>query len=271
LAARGSFWRKLRSWPVIVQGSGVVLAVIVAAAIVGAVRGPTHEPRPSAPRPTSETSTADRASIATTTSRRPRATVAPITRATPPPTTPTTPLASSPALLPLAIAAPSHEDTYNRADDFGGFVDADHNCRDARAEVLIRSSQAPVTFTTTRGCTVKTGRWLDPWSGAVRTVAHDLQIDHTVPLANAWRSGAWSWTRERRVEYANNLVDTDHLVAILAAENESKGDDGPDSWRPPLASAWCRYALDWDHIKAKWGLSATTSEWAALQQMVSSC
>jgi hypothetical protein len=132
-------------------------------------------------------------------------------------------------------------------------------------------SQVPVTFTSARNCTVRTGRWIDPWSGVVATAARDFQIDHTVPLGNAWRSGAWSWTREQRVAYANDLADPDHLVLIRAPENESKGDDGPEVWRPPDRSSWCRYALDWDHIKATWHLTATRAEWTALQEMSATC
>lgn len=118
---------------------------------------------------------------------------------------------------------------------------------------------------------MRTGRWIDPWSGAVTTVAHDLQIDHTVPLANAWRSGAWSWSRAQRVAYANDFSDADHLVPILASENESKGDRGPDQWKPPNHAAWCTYALVWDHIEATWHLSATTAEWNALVHMAETC
>jgi len=154
--------------------------------------------------------------------------------------------------------------------DFGGWTDV-RGCQDTRATLLIRTTQLPVTFTNSGDCTVRAGRWLDPWSGTVTTLAHDLQIDHTVPLANAWRSGAWSWTRAQLVAYANDLADPDHLVPILAPENESKGDDGPDDWRPPLRSSWCRYALDWDRIKAKWRLTATASEWSALREMSAAC
>jgi hypothetical protein len=178
--------------------------------------------------------------------------------------------APSAGLVRLTIAAPSHQVTYSRTLDFGGWIDV-RGCQDTRATLLIRTSQVPVTFTTSSDCTVRTGRWIDPWSGAVTTVAHDFQIDHTVPLANAWASGAWAWTHDRRVAYANDLADLGHLVPILAHENEAKGDDGPDQWRPPSRSAWCRYALDWDRIKAKWHLTATPAEWAALREMSATC
>jgi hypothetical protein len=239
VTGRASLQRR-RGWPVASQiGLAVVLGLVVATAIgiVANRRGSTHAAPPTTV-----------ASVATTTS-----TGTPGSR-----------------LLALTIAAPSHRDEYSRTTDFGGWTDV-RGCQNTRATLLLRTSQAPVTFTTVRNCTVKAGRWVDPWSGAVATDAGDLQIDHTVPLGNAWRSGAWSWTRDRRVAYANDLADTDHLVAILAHENESKSDDGPEAWRPPSRSAWCRYALDWDHIKSKWNLSATPAEWSALQEMSGTC
>jgi hypothetical protein len=169
----------------------------------------------------------------------------------------------------LTIAEP-HFEGYDR-NLFGGWGDADHDCQNTRAEVLIEESQAPVTFTSLALCTVATGQWLDPWSGTVNATASALDVDHTVPLANAWRSGAWAWTPDQRVAYANDLDDADHLIAIPLGENRSKGDDGPDSWRPPSKSSWCAYARVWTGIKAKWHLTATPTEWSAILEMASTC
>ncbi len=188
----------------------------------------------------------------------------------PPPPTTTAPAVSATRLVALTIAPRSHADSYARTADFGGFTEQ-HGCEDTRAVLLIHASRAPVAFTEPNDCTVMTGRWTDPWSGRVTTIAHDLDIDHTVPLDNAWQSGAWAWTHAHRVAYANDLVDTDQLVPILLSENRSKGDDGPDAWKPPLESSWCRYAIDWDRIKAHWHLTATSREWSALQQMARTC
>ena len=98
-----------------------------------------------------------------------------------------------------------------------------------------------------------------------------LDIDHTVPLANAWASGAWSWTPDQRITYANDLANLDHLLAVPLEENRSKGDGGPEDWRPPAKADWCRYALSWDRIKAKWNLRATQAEWNALTEMTATC
>ena len=169
----------------------------------------------------------------------------------------------------LVIAEP-HVDGYDR-DQFGDWDDVDHDCQNTRAEVLIAESQVPVTFSSAAGCTVAAGQWTDPWSGVVNTGASALEVDHTVALANAWRSGAWAWTREQRVAYANDLLDNGHLIAIPSGENQSKADDGPDAWRPPAGSAWCAYARVWTSIKARWNLSATPVEWSAILEMAATC
>lgn len=172
-------------------------------------------------------------------------------------------------VAPLTIADP-HPDGYDR-DLFGDWIDADHDCQNTRAEVLIAESQVPVTFTTPSDCTVSTGQWVDPWSGATSTSASALDVDHTVPLANAWRSGAWSWTPQQRVDFANDLSNADHLIAIPLGENRAKGDDGPEDWRPPDPGSWCHYAQAWTDIKSRWNLTASAAEWDAILEMAGTC
>lgn len=151
------------------------------------------------------------------------------------------------------------------------WVDADRDCQNTRAEVLIAESPEPVTFTSSNNCTVLGGRWYDPYTNAYFSVAHDLDVDHFVPLSDAYSSGGVGWAPDRRREYANSLADADHLIAVSASANRSKGDRAPDAWKPPNQGYWCEYAYDWIRIKYAWGLSATQSEWAALQSMIATC
>jgi hypothetical protein len=170
----------------------------------------------------------------------------------------------------LVVAEPYTDQPYRRAMFGDDWIDTDGDCHNTRAEVLMMESSVPVTFNP-NGCTVATGRWADPWSGFTSSVAADFQIDHTVPLADAWRSGAAAWSGSQRLEFANDLSSTGTLNALRGTVNASKSDHGPDGWRPPLNSTWCTYAETWTRIKLTWALTVTSSELSALRQMAATC
>ena len=159
---------------------------------------------------------------------------------------------------------------YDRA-TWKHWSDADGDCQNTRAEVLIAESVEPVTFTNTKNCTVLGGRWYDPYTNKEFFVAGDLQVDHFVPLSNAHSSGGAVWGADRKRDFANSLNDADHLIAVSKSANQSKGNRAPDEWKPPNQGYWCEYAYDWIRVKNAWGLSATQSEWSALQSMTATC
>ena len=97
------------------------------------------------------------------------------------------------------------------------------------------------------------GQWLAPYTNTVVTDPGKLDIDHMVPLGNAHDSGAWRWTSQQREQYANFLGDPQHLIAVTASANRSKGARGPEDWKPADRSYWCQYATDWITIKDDWG------------------
>jgi hypothetical protein len=66
--------------------------------------------------------------------------------------------------------------------------------------------------------------WLSPYDGKSYTKDSALDIDHLVPLAEAWRSGAWAWSALQRQNYANDLTESKALVAVSLGLNRQKGD-----------------------------------------------
>jgi hypothetical protein len=107
-------------------------------------------------------------------------------------------------------------------DKFHLWIDADGDGCNTRAEVLI--SEADDAPTIGSGCALSGGRWYSYYDGVSQTSASALDIDHVVPLAEAWDSGARSWSASRREAYANDLGDSHTLVGVTASLNRSKGD-----------------------------------------------
>ncbi|MDZ4084304.1 MAG: DUF1524 domain-containing protein [Bdellovibrionales bacterium] len=153
---------------------------------------------------------------------------------------------------------------YNRVEMFGGWVNenAPENCLNTRAEVLMRdaTSTDKIKFSSQNPCQVFKGEWNDPYSGKTYKLAKAVQIDHVVPLKNAYKSGAYQWTKDRRCHYANYLREDNHLLAVSGHENMSKGDAGPERYLPPNEEYICEYVHNWLKIKATWSLGFTPNE-----------
>lgn len=244
----------LKSLTLILVGIAAIMAA-VACALPPTV-APTMPPTPT-PAPTAA----------------PTPTLTPTTppTSTPTPTPPPSPTAAAILIPRLALAPiPAVLPDYNRK-DWKHWIDADRDCQNTRAEVLIAEAAAPVSFTQDKDCTVAAGEWSDPFTGETFTMARQLDVDHLVPLANAHRSGGWQWDAARKRDFANSLDYANHLIAVAASANRSKGARGPEEWRPPNAAYHCQYARDWIAVKAEWDLTATAAEWAALEEMLAEC
>ena len=173
----------------------------------------------------------------------------------------------------LRVAARGSDIQYDRR-DWRHWIDADRDCRNTRAEVLVAESVAPVTFAPEADgdkCRVISGRWIGPWTGEVFTDASEVDIDHHVPLGHAHQAGGWDWPPERKRAYANDLAHPESLQVTSAPVNRSKGKQPPDEWRPDEPASWCRYAADWVTVKKKWELTVISSEISALEDMLATC
>ena len=168
-------------------------------------------------------------------------------------------------LAALRVAADGSMTGYSR-DKFPHWITISGTCN-TRETVLKRDGTSVVTDSS---CAPTSGRWFSPYDGATWTQASDVDIDHIVPLADAWRTGASSWTTAKRQQFANDLSDP-QLIAVTDNVNQAKGDQTPATWKPPLTSFWCTYAKMWVHTKSRFALTINSAEKSALTDMLSSC
>ncbi|GAA1808059.1 HNH endonuclease family protein [Luedemannella flava] len=181
-----------------------------------------------------------------------------------PPNIPSATTAAS-RLATLTVAPESHSSTYNR-DLFPHWITITGSCN-TREQVLKRDGTNVVVNSS---CTPTSGSWYSPYDGATWTAASDVDIDHMVPLAEAWASGAWAWTTAKRQTYANDLGGPE-LWAVTDNVNQSKGDKDPAEWQPSVSSFRCTYARAWIQVKYYYALSVDSAEKSALQAMLNTC
>ncbi len=155
---------------------------------------------------------------------------------------------------------------YDR-DLFAVWIDADDNGCDTRDEVLLAENLAP-TDAASAGCVPIPGLWRSTYDGIDFTDPSQLDVDHLVSLKEAWDSGAWAWTPDRRIAYANDLTDGRTLVAVSATSNRSKGDRDPSNWIPEDDRAVCQFVGDWIAVKARWSMSMDPSEHGRLGNLI---
>ncbi|MDQ6688424.1 MAG: hypothetical protein M3Z50_12595, partial [Actinomycetota bacterium] len=80
-----------------------------------------------------------------------------------------------------------------------------HNGCDTRHDVL--REQLHHVVLDSNGCTLASGLLVDPYTGSrmqYATEGSQIQIDHLVALATAWRMGAAHWPLSRRMRFAND-------------------------------------------------------------------
>ncbi|MFT4009180.1 MAG: HNH endonuclease family protein [Nocardioidaceae bacterium] len=180
--------------------------------------------------------------------------------------------------LPLSPRVVPREVGYLRNAFGTNWIDTDGNGCNQRDDVLLRDGTPGTVLVVTQGTCdhdVVAGNWVDPYTGKElvfgnlkdRVQAQGIQIDHVVPLAEAWVSGAAEWPEARRKAFANDL---DALLAVDGPTNASKGDGDPAAWRPKKKFQ-CAYARRWIGIKAAWNLAVDESERRALSEMLSIC
>ena len=163
---------------------------------------------------------------------------------------------------------------YSR-DQFGtAWRDVDHNGCDTRNDILNRDLTSITYKVSSQDCVVLSGILVDPYSGESThflrgvTTSSDVQIDHIVALSNAWQTGAFKLTIEKRTALANDPLN---LLAVKGRLNSQKGDGDAATWLPPKKSFRCSYVARQVAVKYKYGLWLTAPEKAAILKLLQPC
>jgi hypothetical protein len=172
-------------------------------------------------------------------------------------------------LFLLSLAAATSSPSYLRS-EWGSWVDADGDCQDTRQEVLIQESITTVALDPS-GCRVLEGRWYCPFTGKIFTNPSDLDIDHMIPLKEAFQAGGKYWNSDKKKRFFNDLSAKSHLVAVSKSANRSKGSRRPDQWLPSNPEYRCFYIRDWVYLKNKWNLTFAEAEKDFLNIMWDAC
>ena len=152
---------------------------------------------------------------------------------------------------------------------FKHWSDLDKNGCNTRNDVIIQ--EALVKPKVEAGCKIvkDTGKWYSAYDGLTVTNFSGLDVDHMVPLAEAWDSGASKWDAAKREVYANDMGDENALIAVTATTNRSKSDQDPAEWLP--AKDVCTYIKNWVHVKLRWSLTVDDKELKAIKDANAKC
>jgi Protein of unknown function (DUF1524) len=183
-------------------------------------------------------------------------------------------------LTGIAVAPLHHRSDYRRAffgepwtDDNDGPLG--HQGCDTRDDILNRDL-TDKTYVSVKRCpdAVAAGTLYDPYTG--KTIAFQrgpqssaaVQIDHLVPLALAWDEGAYNWTDEERVRFANDPAE---LLAVDGQANQDKGDSPPGRWMPPNKGFACQYAIKFVAVLREYSLPIDPGSVPVVQQATATC
>lgn len=182
------------------------------------------------------------------------------------PTGPAAPGDDPAAQLAALPVAPEGKMTGYSRDRFPHWSGQGDGC-DTRDVVLQRQG---ADVRTADGCKIVSGTWTSAYDGKVVNDPGELDIDHVVALAEAWRSGADKWTDEQRERFANDLGGL-QLIAVTATSNRAKGDQDAAKWKPSVESYWCTYARAVVSVKTLYALTVDEAERDALAGLLKTC
>ncbi len=152
-------------------------------------------------------------------------------------------------------------------DDWSFEQDYDGDCQSTRQELLILTSIGEIRYTNPRNCVVRTGRWIDEYTGKEFTVATQLDVDHIIPRMYAHTHGGDAWPPQKKLQFSNDPMN---MVLVERREIRRKRDRGPNRYLP-REEFQCEYVRLWDAIADKYDLRIEGSDRGAINDVLENC
>ncbi|GAA2357785.1 hypothetical protein GCM10010404_08450 [Nonomuraea africana] len=177
-------------------------------------------------------------------------------------------------LKELAVKGRAPKTGFEREEFGPAWADVDRNGCDTRNDILKRDLREETFKKGTHDCIVLTGILDDPYSGKTihfkrgQDTSMAVQIDHLIPLSDAWQKGAQQWSKDKRKQFANDPLN---LLAVDGPLNNQKSDADAATWLPPRKAYRCAYIARQVQVKTKYALWVTAAEKAAMDGILSSC
>ena len=162
---------------------------------------------------------------------------------------------------------PRDREKFFNTEDWNFEVDFDNDCQSTRQEMLILTSRAEAKYTNPRNCIVRTGEWLDEYTGKIFKVAVQVDIDHVIPLMYAHTHGGDRWPAEKKMQFANDPLN---LMIVEKNEIRKKSERGPDRYLP-RKEFQCEYAGLWQAIADNYDLELETRDKNRIRKILQDC
>ena len=152
-------------------------------------------------------------------------------------------------------------------DDWSFEEDFDGDCQSTRQEMLILTSRSNVRYTNPRNCVVRTGQWLDEYTGETFEVAVKIEVDHVIPRMYAHTHGGDRWMPEQKLQFSNDPLN---IMLVERREIRRKRDRGPSRYLP-RNEFQCEYVNLWNQISEKYNLQLSASDRSTISRIKADC
>lgn len=145
---------------------------------------------------------------------------------------------------------------------------------DTRNDILKRDLTKVTYKDGAKKCVVATGVLKDKYTGKTinfkrgTSTSSKVQIDHIIPLSDAWQKGAQKWDATKRIKFANDPIN---LMASDGPTNGAKGDKDAATWLPPNKGFRCEYIAKQVKVKKTYGVWVTKAEQDAMVKILKGC